>query len=150
MAPPTQAVASAVLAAGTAAASTAVISPQTKKRRLIKVISNRLLESNPKVKLYTKDPFFEDMDPEIKLPFISAYVQSKLAFKAIYLNDVKMLKHLIDDHDRVASVHIGKAVYNKWVPAEYAVYMENQKALDLLIDDFVSKRSSQAGVNDLP
>jgi ankyrin repeat protein len=129
-------------AVNTSTNANALIS-QNKKRRLVKVMSNRLLEENANVKVYVKDPFFEDMSPEIKLPFISAYVQSKLAFKAIYLNDTKMLKHLIDDRERVASVHIGKAVYNKWIPAEYAVYMENQKALELLIDDFVSKLNQE-------
>ena len=118
--------------------TTAIQTVQPKKRGLVKVVSNRLLEENSKVTVYVKDPFFEDSDPEIKLPFISPYVQSKLAFKAIYMGDMKMLKALIDDYSRVPSVHIGRGVYNKWMPVEYALYMENQKAVELLIDEFCS------------
>jgi hypothetical protein len=118
--------------------TTPIQTVQPKKRGLVKVVSNRLLEENSKVTVYVKDPFFEDSDPEIKLPFISPYVQSKLAFKAIYMGDMKMLKALIDDYSRVPSVHIGRGVYNKWMPVEYALYMENQKAVELLIDEFCS------------
>ena len=54
-----------------------------------------------------------------------------------------MLKHLIDDRERVVSVHIVKAVYNKWIPVEYAVNMEYQKAFEQLIDDFVFKLNQE-------
>jgi hypothetical protein len=38
------------------------------------------------------------------VPFISAVVQSKLAIRAVLINDPKLLKSLIDDVDRVCSV----------------------------------------------
>ncbi len=75
-------------------------------------------------------------------------MQSKLAFKAIHLGDLAMLKRLIDDLEHVPSVHVGKSVCSKWIPAEYALYLENKEALDMLIDNFVSevKRTDSARI----
>lgn len=57
------------------------------------------------------DPFFEDT---ISVPFISSSVQSKLAIRAVILNDAQLLQNLIDDVDRVCSVkkfHISKTSF---------------------------------------
>jgi hypothetical protein len=40
----------------------------------------------------------------LTVPFISSYVQSKLAIRAVLLNDSKLLKSLINDIDHVCSV----------------------------------------------
>lgn len=40
----------------------------------------------------------------VSVPFISSSVQSKLAIRAVLLNDAELLKSLIDDVDRVYSV----------------------------------------------
>ena len=112
---------------------------QGKKRRLFKVISNRYLDPNPKVNVFAKDPFFEEANNQAEIPFVSAYVQSKLAFKALHLGDLNMLKRLIDDVKNVPSVHVGKSLCTKWIPAEYALYLENKEALEMLITDFLSE-----------
>lgn len=106
------------------------------------MISNRYLDPNPKVTVYAKDPFFEEANNESQIPFISAYVQSKLAFKALHLGDTAMLKRLIDDVDNVPSVHVEKSLCSQWIPAEYALYLENKEALEMLIDNFVNEASS--------
>lgn len=107
-----------------------------KKRRLFKVISNRYLDPNPRVNVYAKDPLFEEANNEASIPFVSSYVQSKLAFKALHLGDLALLRRLIADVARVPSVHVGKSLSSKWMPAEYALYLENREALAMLIDDF--------------
>ncbi len=89
--------------------------------------------------VFAKDPFFEEANNESEIPFISAYVESKLAFKALHLSDLTMLKRLINDVEHVPSVHVGKSVCSKWIPAEYALYLENKDALDMLIDNFVAE-----------
>ncbi len=111
----------------------------SKKRRLFKVISNRYLDPNTKVNVYAKDPFFEEANNEAEIPFVSAYVQSKLAFKALHLADMSMLRRLIEDVDNVPSLHVGKSLCSKWIPAEYAMYLGNKEALGMLIDNFTSE-----------
>jgi ankyrin repeat protein/predicted DNA-binding WGR domain protein len=113
-----------------------------KKRKLMKVVSNRFLDINPKVNVFAKDPFFEE-DNESDIPFISPYVQSKLAFKALHLGNIKLLMKLINDLDHVPSVHVSKSVCNKWIPAEYALYLENKDALEILIDNFVDESTGK-------
>ena len=82
--------------------------------------SNRFLTENPILTEYEVEPFFEDKYRAIPIknreliqisllfsfpvPFISSSVQSKLAIRAVILNDPLLLKTLIDDVDRVYSV----------------------------------------------
>jgi hypothetical protein len=114
-------------------------------------MSNRLLQENQRVEVCAKDPFFEDAAlTDLNMPYISPFVQSKLAFKAIYLDDIGMLKRLIESYDKVPSVHISKSVYNKWVPAEYALFLENKQALDILIDDFCDSSSAKTKRIEMP
>lgn len=103
------------------------------------MISNRYLDPNLKVNVYAKDPFFEEANNEASIPFVSAYVQSKLAFKALHLGDLALLRRLIADVKHVPSVHVGKSLCSKWIPAEYALYLENREALAMLIDNFVGE-----------
>jgi hypothetical protein len=65
-----------------------------KKRKLMKVVSNRFLDINQKVNVFAKDPFFEE-DNESDIPFISPYVQSKLAFKALHLGSFLILVNFV-------------------------------------------------------
>ncbi|CAF4190404.1 unnamed protein product, partial [Rotaria magnacalcarata] len=76
---------------------------------LFKVQSNRLLKENLTITNYRKDPFFED---SLSIPFISSIVQSKLAIRAVLINDSKLLKSLIDDLDHVCSVHVARGLHN--------------------------------------
>ena len=119
-------------------AADSLMNPMAKKRKLMKVVSNRFLDINPKVTIFAKDPFFEE-DNESSIPFISPYVQSKLAFKALHLGNIKLLMKLINDVDHVPSLHVSKSICNKWIPAEYALYLENKNALEILIDNFTDE-----------
>ena len=112
-----------------------------KKRRLFKVMSNRYLETNNKVTVFGRDPFFEE-SPSDSL-FVSPLIESKIAFRSIHLNDLSLLKSLLNDSDRIPTVHLEKSVYNKWTPAEYALYLNNIEALEILIDDFLKKKDSR-------
>ena len=106
---------------------------QVKKRRLDKAISNRHLQENTRVEVFAKDPFFEQ---DVEVPFVSPSAHSKLVFRAVYLNDMKLLKSLIDDVDRVLSVQIGRSVSANETAAQYAVQLGNKRALEMLLDDF--------------
>lgn len=76
-----------------------------------------------------------------QVPFVSPSAHSKLAFRAIYLNDMRALKSLIDDVDRVLSVHIGRSVGVNEIPAQYALKLGNRRALEMLVDDYLNGSS---------
>jgi ankyrin repeat protein len=125
-----------------------------KERRLnYKVLSNRLLVENSKVQLLNKDPFFDDekLMKTSDIPFVSPFVQSKWAFKAVLFNDTKLLKSLMSlnneqetaNINNAMSVHVGKCIYTDWIPAQYALYLGNKKMLDLLIDNYIELTKNQ-------
>jgi len=98
------------------------LSSVTSKPKLFKVESNRLLKENPSITEYRIDPFFDTKYKlnkvfitdrlfcvyifSLPIPYISSSVQSKLAIRAVNLNDVKLLQSLIDDVDHVSSVKL--------------------------------------------
>ena len=47
---------------------------------------------------------YHALPSRLSVPFISSVVQSKLAIRAVLLNNEALLKSLIDDVDRVCSV----------------------------------------------
>ena len=120
-------------------------SPKIKKRKLAKIVSNRSLEENKKVTIYLSDPFFELTEP---VPFISPLVQSKLAFRYVYLNDVNGIRDLINDTKRVSSVHVKKSLYSKTTPSQLALILENKKMLEILIDDFLHPKQDRVKLSD--
>jgi hypothetical protein len=115
---------------------------QMRKRRLVKALSNRLLQENSKVAVVAKDPFFEEK-PLASFPFISPYVQSKLAITALNLRDTNMLRSLINNVQHIASMHIGRSANNPLIPAQYAIKYEMRDALELLIDDYFAPRPNR-------
>ncbi|CAF1343422.1 unnamed protein product [Rotaria magnacalcarata] len=104
----------------------------TTKAQLFKVQSNRLLKENLTITNYRKDPFFED---SLSIPFISSIVQSKLAIRAVLINDSKLLKSLIDDLDHVCSVHVARGLHNDLTAIHYAIKNDNTEMLQILIED---------------
>lgn len=122
------------------------ISPNTiKKRRLIKEISNRHLVENSRVSIYAKDPFFEDNNVNI-IPYVSPIVQSKLAFRAVLLDDVDSVKKLIENTGQVPSLHVGRSLYNTWTPSHYALFLGNKKMLELLLNDFIEPKTNRVQI----
>ncbi|UJR15954.1 hypothetical protein I4U23_002874 [Adineta vaga] len=104
----------------------------TTKAQLFKVQSNRLLKENLIITLYRKEPFFED---NLNVPFISSIVQSKLAIRAVLLNDTGLLKSLINDIDHVCSVHVKRGLNNDLTAMHYAIQNDNIEMLKILIED---------------
>ncbi|CAF4919571.1 unnamed protein product [Rotaria sp. Silwood1] len=102
------------------------------KAQLFKVQSNRFLKENLALTEYRTEPFFEDNLP---VSFISSSVQSKLAIRAVILNDRILLKSLIDDVDRVCSVHIRHDLSESLSAIHYAIKNNNIDLLKILLED---------------
>ncbi|CAF3062725.1 unnamed protein product [Rotaria sp. Silwood2] len=114
--------------------------PKKSKANLFKVQSNRFLKENQAVTDYQVDPFFE---LNVSVPFISSSVQSKLAIRAVLLNDADLLKSLIDDVDRVYSVHIKRDLPKSFSAIHYAVRNNNIELLEILIEDLLHPKSGR-------
>ncbi|CAF1193546.1 unnamed protein product [Rotaria sordida] len=112
----------------------------TTKAQLFKVQSNRLLKENLDIINYRTDPFFEDNLP---LPFISSIVHSKLSIRAVLINDSKLLKSLIDDVDRVCSVHVKRSLHNDLTAIHYAIKNDNIEMIKILIEDLKTPKKDR-------
>ncbi|CAF3833248.1 unnamed protein product [Rotaria sordida] len=110
------------------------------KVNLFKVQSNRFLKENQTVTEYEVDPFFES---NVTVPFISSSVQSKLAIRAVMLNDAELLKSLIDDIDHVYAVHIKRDLPKSLSAIHYAVRNNNTELLKILIEDLLHPKSDR-------
>ncbi|CAF3964350.1 unnamed protein product [Rotaria sp. Silwood2] len=111
-----------------------------RKAQLFKVHSNRSLKENTAVTKYNKEPFFEDNLP---VPFISSFIQSKLAIRAVIINDSKLLKSLINDVHRVASVHVTRGLYNDLSALHYGIKNNNINMVKILLDDIKSAKKNR-------
>ncbi|CAF1971897.1 unnamed protein product [Rotaria magnacalcarata] len=111
------------------------------KAQLFKVQSNRFLKENLTVTVYQTDPFFEDNLP---VPFISSSIQSKLAIRAVLLNDRILLNSLIDDVDRVCSVHIRRDFSKSLSAIHYAIKNDNIDLLRILLEDIKKPKQNRA------
>ncbi|CAF4086910.1 unnamed protein product, partial [Rotaria sp. Silwood2] len=111
-----------------------------RKAQLFKVHSNRSLKENTAVTKYNKEPFFEDNLP---VPFISSFIQSKLAIRAVIINDSKLLKSLINDVHRVASVHVTRGLYNDLSALHYGIKNNNINMVKILLDDIKSPKKNR-------
>ncbi|UJR19473.1 hypothetical protein I4U23_022604 [Adineta vaga] len=108
--------------------------------KLFKVQSNRFLKENPTLTNYEIEPFFEDNLP---VPFISSSVQSKLAIRAVLRNDPILLKSLINDVDRVSSVHIRRDLPGSLTAIHYAIKDNNIDLLQILVDDLLKPKDDR-------
>ncbi|CAF4905773.1 unnamed protein product [Rotaria sp. Silwood1] len=114
--------------------------PKKSKAKLFKVQSNRFLKENQAVTDYQVDPFFESNVP---VPFISSSVQSKLAIRAVILNDAELLKSFIDDVARVYSVHIKRDLPKSFSAIHYAIRNNNIELLQMLVEDLLHPKSDR-------
>ncbi|CAF0960955.1 unnamed protein product [Adineta ricciae] len=113
---------------------------RTPKVQLFKVHSNSSLTKNPTVTVFKAEPFFEDNLP---VPFISSYVQSKLAIRAVNLNDAKLLKSLINDTNHVCSVHVHRSLFTDLTAVHYAIKSNNIELVKILLDDIKSPKKTR-------
>ncbi|CAF3181779.1 unnamed protein product [Rotaria socialis] len=114
--------------------------PKVPKTQLFKVHSNGSLKENTVVTNYQKEPFFEDNLP---VPFISSFVQSKLAIRAVLINDAKLLKSLINDVDHVCSIHVNRSLYNDLSAMHYAIKNNNVTMVKILLDDIKTPKKKR-------
>ena len=63
---------------------------------------NRKLKPNPDVLVWSKDPLFE-LNEEV--PFVSSIAQSRLAIRAVLINNLKLLEKCRKDTKKVHSIH---------------------------------------------
>ncbi|CAF0863254.1 unnamed protein product [Adineta ricciae] len=110
------------------------------KAQLFKVQSNRFLTENLQITLYRKEPFFED---NLSVPFISSIVQSKLAIRAVLINDPTLLKSLINDVNRVCSVHVKRSLNNDLTAVHYAIRNNNIEMLKILLEDIKTPKADR-------
>ncbi|CAF4829804.1 unnamed protein product, partial [Rotaria sp. Silwood1] len=108
--------------------------------QLFKVQSNHFLKENLALTEYRTEPFFKDNLP---VPFISSSVQSKLAIRAVILNDPILLKCLIDDVDRVCSVHIRHDLSESLSVIHYAIKNNNINLLKILLEDLKNPKDNR-------
>ncbi|CAF5187269.1 unnamed protein product, partial [Rotaria magnacalcarata] len=114
--------------------------PKVPKTQMFKVHSNRSLKENTIVTNYQEEPFFEDNLP---VPFISSFVQSKLAIRAVLINDSKLLKSLINDVDHVCSIHVNRSLYNDLSAMHYAIKNNNVNMVKILLDDIKTPKKKR-------
>uniref|UniRef100_K1QFP1 Uncharacterized protein n=1 Tax=Magallana gigas TaxID=29159 RepID=K1QFP1_MAGGI len=58
---------------------------------------------NPKIKILEKDPLFETKD---HVPFISKRAHQRLVFRAVFQNDIDLLKQLLEDDQHIHDVSV--------------------------------------------
>ncbi|CAF2162294.1 unnamed protein product [Rotaria magnacalcarata] len=139
---------------GTSASSaktTATKRTGVSKAKLFKVQSNRFLKENQNVTEYEVDPFSNRSKSLITpAPFISSTVQSKLAIRAVLLNDAELLKSLIDDINRVYSVHIRRDFADSPSAIHYAIKNNNIQLLEMLVADMIEPKTNRCVNFEVP
>jgi len=79
----------------------------------------------------------------LPVPFISSIVQGKLAIRAVLINDPALLKSLINDVDRVCSVHVKRGLHNDLTAIHYAIKNDNIEMLKILLEDLKSPKKDR-------
>ncbi|XP_064600796.1 poly [ADP-ribose] polymerase tankyrase-like [Liolophura sinensis] len=100
-----------------------------RKRKVSKKNEDLELHPNPAIKVLDKDPFFETKD---KVPFVSKFVHGKLIIRAVLLNDMKMLKKLSQDKDKIYNLNSTRAPAIPLTAMEYAILKNNSDAIKTL------------------
>ena len=113
-----------------------------KKPKIDKSDPNWRLKPNIKVCVLEKDPLFESDD---EVPFVSSIAHSKLAIRAVLLNDMKMLKKVVNDVRQVHNPNVVRSLGNSMTATDYALKMENLTALKSLTE-MKSKEKKRVGV----
>ena len=115
---------------------------KVKKPKIDKSDPNWRLKPNINVCVLEKDPLFESDD---EVPFVSSIAHSKLAIRAVLLNDMKMLKTVVNDVKQVHNPNVVRSLGNSMTATDYALKMENLTALKSLTE-IKSKEKKRVGV----
>ncbi|XP_033735456.1 poly [ADP-ribose] polymerase tankyrase-like [Pecten maximus] len=108
---------------------------------------DKKLKPNPKVRIVEKDPLFHTKD---HVPFISKIAHGKLVFRAIFLNDIALLKQLLEDDQHIYSVGASKSLTDSWTALHYALKYNNIEAVKLLANDILVQPDSENVRRKLP
>ncbi|XP_060068797.1 poly [ADP-ribose] polymerase tankyrase-like [Ylistrum balloti] len=108
---------------------------------------DRKLKPNPKVRIVEKDPLFHTKD---HVPFISKNAHGKLVFRAIFQNDIALLKQLLEDDQHVYSVGAAKSLADSWTALHYALKSNNMEAVNLLAKDILAESDEKNVRRKLP
>ena len=123
--------------------------PKIKKRKVEK--TKRVDKSNPNWRLIPKtgiavwesDPLFET---KVEVPFVSSISHSKLAIRAVLMNNMKMLKTVVNDTKKVHNPNVKRSLGNSMSAMDYALKFENMEAVEILSD----KKKMKAKRVDVP
>lgn len=91
---------------------------------------NWRLKDNPDIQVWEKDPLFETKE---KVPFVSSLAHSKLAIRAVLVNDMKLLEQVVNDNTKVYSPLIKRSLGNNMSALGYALKTENLEAVRILL-----------------
>ena len=111
---------------------------KVKKRKIVvdvkkfvdKKNPNWKLKDNPDIQVWEKDPLFETKE---KVPFVSSLAHSKLAIRAVLVNDMKLLEQVVKDNTKVYNPLIKRSLGNSMSALGYALKTENLEAVRILL-----------------
>ena len=108
-----------------------VLRNQIKKPKVDKSDPNWRLKPNLNIRVWEMDPLFESKD---EVPFVSSITHSRLAIRAVILNDMKMLKTVVNDVNQVHNPNVKRSLGNPMTAIDYALKMENATAIKILTE----------------
>ncbi|XP_033125958.1 poly [ADP-ribose] polymerase tankyrase-like [Anneissia japonica] len=108
---------------------------------------NQLLTPNTKIEIVMKDPCFE-IKAENEMPEVSKAAYAKRAIRAVLTNDMVLLRKLINDKKKVASVFLDRSVDVKDDAMSYAIMNNNQAAIKLLGTELEANQGDRCRIPD--
>ncbi|XP_033124640.1 uncharacterized protein LOC117122965, partial [Anneissia japonica] len=108
---------------------------------------NQLLTPNTKIEIVMKDPCFE-IKAENEMPEVSKAAYAKRAIRAVLTNDMVLLRKLINDKKKVASVFLDRSVDVKDDAMSYAIMNNNQAAIKLLGTELEANQRDRCRIPD--
>lgn len=102
---------------------------------------------NPKIKILEKDPLFETKD---HVPFISKRAHQRLVFRAVYQNDIDLLKQLLEDDQHIHDIDEHRSVVDSRSPLHVALEQNNIEAFKLLYEDIHKEDNKRLKTGCLP
>ncbi|XP_033624396.1 poly [ADP-ribose] polymerase tankyrase-like [Asterias rubens] len=109
-----------------------------KKKPREKLHPNDKLIQRPDIEVVQKDPMFE-LKNENEMPEVSKFVLCKRTIRAVLTNDMTLLKKLVDNKE-VPNVMLNRSNDVKLSALDYAVRLENQAAMKLLLPEVSSNK----------
>nr|XP_034325804.1 poly [ADP-ribose] polymerase tankyrase-like isoform X4 [Crassostrea gigas] len=102
---------------------------------------------NPKIKILEKDPLFETKD---HVPFISKRAHQRLVFRAVFQNDIDLLKQLLEDDQHIHDIDEHRSIMDIRSPLHVALEQNNIEAFKLLYEDIHKKENKRLKSGCLP